>query len=114
MNNPPPPSTKSHPHTHPPHLAEPSRTPSGSGAPKNVARRASSSCPDPHPGDGRHPIAWLRITAPRGATPTARSVCVCGRDLFAAGHTKVHALISDHTTHRDTCPQRPHHERETA
>ncbi|MEW1724132.1 hypothetical protein [Streptomyces sp. NPDC093109] len=47
----------------------------------------------------------MRITAPRGAAPTAASWCVCGRDLFAAGHRQVLALIADHTAHRDICPR---------
>ncbi|MEU2719382.1 hypothetical protein [Streptomyces smyrnaeus] len=59
----------------------------------------------PPAGDNRYPVAWLTITAPgRGATPTATSVCACGRDRFAAGHRKVLALIEDHTTHRTLCP----------
>ncbi|NEB04328.1 hypothetical protein [Streptomyces sp. SID13726] len=51
-------------------------------------------------------MAWLRITAPRGATPTATSKCLCGRDRSAVGHGKVLALISDHEAHRDECPLR--------
>ncbi|MET7700405.1 hypothetical protein [Streptomyces sp. NPDC005485] len=58
------------------------------------------------PGDGRYPIAWLRITAPRGATPTATSTCECGRDRSAVGHRKVLVLIEDHEAHRDVCPLR--------
>ncbi|MFG2293396.1 hypothetical protein [Streptomyces sp. NPDC048603] len=34
-----------------------------------------------------------------------RSWCICGRDLFAAGHAKALALIADHERHRTTCPQ---------
>lgn len=66
--------------------------------------------PDRSRGDGRYPVAWLRITAPRGATPTATSKCLCGRDRSAVGHGKVLALIADHEAHRDTCPLRPHQE----
>ncbi|OQQ20092.1 hypothetical protein B0675_01350 [Streptomyces sp. M41(2017)] len=62
--------------------------------------------PDSQTGDGRYPVAWLRITAPGGATPTATSTCRCGRDRSAVGHTRVHALITDHKAHRDTCPLR--------
>ncbi|MFC9911786.1 hypothetical protein [Streptomyces sp. NPDC127197] len=51
-------------------------------------------------------MAWLHIRAPRGATPTATSVCLCGRDRSAIGHRKVHALIADHEAHRDHCPLR--------
>lgn len=66
--------------------------------------------PDRRCGDGRYPLAWLHITAPRGATPTATSRCLCGRDRSAVGHGKVLALIDDHEAHRDTCPLRPHQE----
>ncbi|WP_330290531.1 hypothetical protein [Streptomyces sp. NBC_00576] len=55
-------------------------------------------------------MAWLHITAPRGATPTATSTCACGRDRSAVGHERVHALIADHETHRDTCPLRTNQE----
>lgn len=60
----------------------------------------------PPAGDGRYPVAWLHIRAPRGATPTATSRCLCGRDRSAVGHRKVLALIEDHTAHRDQCPLR--------
>ncbi|MFC9191321.1 hypothetical protein [Streptomyces cyaneofuscatus] len=62
--------------------------------------------PDQQTGNGRYPIAWLTITAPRGATPTATSICQCGRNLFAAGHHKALALIADHTDHKTRCPLR--------
>lgn len=80
---------------------------------KAAARQGvpSSLRPDPRPGDGRRPIAWLTITAPRGATPTATSVCDCGRNLFAAGYRRVLALIDDHTRHRTLCPLRTTEER---
>ncbi|WP_257980723.1 hypothetical protein [Streptomyces sp. CB02959] len=90
-----------------PHLAEPARTTTGRSAPKDVARRASFQGSDPHPtGDGRYPVAWLHITAPRGAVPTATSKCCCGRDRSAVGRTKVLALITEHQAHRDTCTWR--------
>ncbi|MEU0646163.1 hypothetical protein [Streptomyces umbrinus] len=60
----------------------------------------------PPRGDGRFPVAWLHIRAPRDATPTATSKCLCGRDRSAVGHGKVHALITDHEAHRDVCPLR--------
>lgn len=76
--------------------------------PKGAAREGVPSAlrADPHQGDGRYPVAWLRIRAPRGAVPTAISTCLCGRDRSAVGHTKVLALIEDHTAHRDACPLR--------
>lgn len=61
---------------------------------------------DTRTSDGRYPVAWLTIAAPRGATPTATSKCLCGRDRSAVGHRRVLALIADHTAHRDTCPLR--------
>ncbi|MCX4665121.1 hypothetical protein OG453_00275 [Streptomyces sp. NBC_01381] len=51
-------------------------------------------------------MAWLSIHAPRGATPTATSKCLCGWDRSAVGHRKVLALIDHHTAHRDHCPLR--------
>ncbi|MFJ5799253.1 hypothetical protein [Streptomyces decoyicus] len=80
----------------------------GSRAPKAVARSTSSFRSAPPPtGDGRHPIAWLHVTAPgHGAVPTATSKCRCGRDRSAVGHSKVLALIEDHHAHRTTCPRR--------
>jgi hypothetical protein len=78
------------------------------GGPKVAARKGVRTAvgPDPQTGDGRYPVAWLNISAPRGATPTATSTCLCGRDRSAVGHRRVLALIADHTTHRDTCPLR--------
>ncbi|MFC9844334.1 hypothetical protein ACFWFF_24725 [Streptomyces sp. NPDC060223] len=61
---------------------------------------------DPPQGDGRYPVAWLHIAAPRGAVPTATSKCLCGRDRSAVGKARVLALIDDHTAHRDECPLR--------
>ncbi|GHE62015.1 hypothetical protein GCM10018785_33790 [Streptomyces longispororuber] len=78
------------------------------GAPKSVARQGVLTAlrPDPRLGDGRYPIAWLHICAPRGAVPTATSWCACGRDRSAVGHRKVLSLIADHADHRDLCPLR--------
>ncbi|WP_405424452.1 hypothetical protein [Streptomyces erythrochromogenes] len=106
--------------------AEPTPTQDGSGAPKVVAEGVPSSVrPDPLADDGRRPVAWLHIVAPgRGVTPSARSWCTCGRDLFAAGQTRALALIADHVQHRAVCPllassegkaadERPDHARRT-
>ncbi|MFF8694967.1 hypothetical protein ACF08W_22485 [Streptomyces sp. NPDC015144] len=111
MNRPPRSSLKSLP-AHPtgPGPAEPAQASRGGGAAKNAAEGVPSG-PDPQAGHGRRPIAWLIITAPRGATPTATSTCDCGRDLFAAGHRRVLALIDDHARHRDLCPLRATEER---
>ncbi|MFJ3962048.1 hypothetical protein [Streptomyces sp. NPDC090036] len=87
--------------------AEPAVAIDGSGAPKVVAEGVLSSVrPDPRADDGRRPVAWLHINAPgRGVTPSVRSWCACGRDLFAAGQTRALALIADHEQHRLLCPQ---------
>ncbi|WP_405973576.1 hypothetical protein OG496_33390 [Streptomyces sp. NBC_00988] len=70
--------------------------------------------PDPQQGDGRYPVAWLTICTPRGATPTARSTCLCGRDRRAFGARKVLALITEHAGHREHCPLRAPQEGRTA
>ncbi|MFJ2205402.1 hypothetical protein [Streptomyces microflavus] len=101
-----------HPPTSRLRLAEQAPAASGSGAPKVVAEGVPTAVlPDQQTGDRRYPIAWLTITAPRGATPTATSICACGRNLFAAGHTKALALIADHTDHKTLCPLRSTQER---
>ncbi|MFF3927083.1 hypothetical protein [Streptomyces hirsutus] len=76
------------------------------GEPKGAARKGVVTAlrPDPHRGDGRYPVAWLHIVAPRGAVPTATSRCECGRDRSAVGHGRVLALIDDHAAHRNACP----------
>ncbi|MEU4030744.1 hypothetical protein [Streptomyces anulatus] len=107
MSAPPRSPLEGHPPTSRLRLAEPAPAASCSGAPKVVAEGVPTAVrPDQQTGDGRYPIAWLTITAPRGATPTATSICACGRDLFAAGHTKALALIADHTDHKTRCPLR--------
>ncbi|MFF1265792.1 hypothetical protein ACFVZE_08195 [Streptomyces anulatus] len=107
MSAPPRPRLEGHPPTPRLRLAEPAPTVSGSGAPKVVAEGVPTAVrPDQQTGDGRYPIAWLTITAPRGATPTVTSICACGRNLFAAGHHKALALIADHTDHKTRCPLR--------
>ncbi|MFJ9109481.1 hypothetical protein [Streptomyces sp. NPDC102283] len=112
MSAPPRPRLEGHPPTPRLRLAGPAPAASGSGAPKVVAEGVPSAVrPDQQRGDGRYPIAWLTITAPRGATPTATSICACGRNLFAAGHHKALALIADHTDHKTRCPLRATQER---
>ncbi|MGW6911944.1 hypothetical protein [Streptomyces sp. NPDC054940] len=78
------------------------------GIPKVAARKGVLSAlrPDSQQDDGRYPVAWLTIRAPYGATPTATSKCLCGRNRTAVGHKRVLALIADHTAHRDLCPLR--------
>lgn len=90
-----------------PRIAEPAPDTSGSGAPKVVAEGVPIAVrPDQQTGDGRYPIAWLTISTPRGAIPSATSICECGRNLFAAGHRKALALIADHADHKNRCPLR--------
>uniref|UniRef100_A0AAU3GS50 Uncharacterized protein n=1 Tax=Streptomyces sp. NBC_01401 TaxID=2903854 RepID=A0AAU3GS50_9ACTN len=94
-----------------PYLAGLATAETGGGAAKGVAEGVPTAVrPDQQIGDGRYPLAWLTISAPRGAVPTATSVCACGRNRFAAGHRKALALIEDHTRHRDLCPLRTHQE----
>ncbi|ARE77239.1 hypothetical protein B6R96_27590 [Streptomyces sp. Sge12] len=86
--------------------AEPAPAPGGSGALRVVAEGVPSSVrPDPLADDGRRPVAWLHIVAPPsyGASPSVRSWCCCGRDLFAAGYVRALALIDDHEEHRAAC-----------
>ncbi|MFF7161641.1 hypothetical protein ACFZBP_09665 [Streptomyces sp. NPDC008086] len=85
------------------------------GDPKGVAEGVRTALgTDPHGDDGRRPIAWLHIVAPRGAVPTATSWCACGRDRSAVGRARVLALIDDHAAHRDVCPLRNSQEGRTA
>lgn len=98
-----------------PRPAEPAAPRTAVGDRKGVAEGVPTAVrPDPYPGDGRYPVAWLSICAPRGATPTATSKCLCGWDRSAIGHTRVHALVQAHTDHRDACPLRTPQEGRTA
>ncbi|MEW2345807.1 MULTISPECIES: hypothetical protein [Streptomyces] len=91
-----------------PQAAEPTPPPAAVGEPTGAARKGvrTAVVPEPHPDDGRRPIAWLHIVAPRGAVPTATSWCACGRDRSAVGHRRVLALITEHNDHREHCPLR--------
>ncbi|MEV6947944.1 hypothetical protein AB0N07_39620 [Streptomyces sp. NPDC051172] len=85
------------------------------GDPKGVAEGVRTGLStDPQPGDGRYIVAVLHISAPRGATPTATSTCLCGRDRSAVGNRQVLALITDHEDHRANCPFRASPEGRTA
>lgn len=100
-----------------PHAAEPSTLRAAEGEPKGAARKGVRTAlrANPRSDDGRYPVAWLHIVASRGAVPTATSRCACGRDRSAVGHARVLDLITDHETHRDTCPLRtPQAERTAA
>lgn len=68
---------------------------------KGVGHEAVLLRSDPHPADGRHPIA-----PGRGTVPTATSTCECGRTRSAVGQRQVLALVADHTAHRTQCPIR--------
>ncbi|MCX5305063.1 hypothetical protein OG304_16565 [Streptomyces sp. NBC_00160] len=86
--------------------AEPAPAMHGGGALKVVAEGVLSAVrPDLNWDDGRRPVAWLHIVAPPsyGASPSVRSWCSCGRDMFAAGRARALALIADHEQHRTVC-----------
>ncbi|MCP3754944.1 hypothetical protein [Streptomyces sp. TBY4] len=88
--------------------AKPAPARDGRSAPKVVAEGVPSSVRrDPHADDVRRPVAWLHIVAPPsyGASPSVRSWCSCGRDIFTAGRARALALIADHEQHRTTCPR---------
>ncbi|MFD3562473.1 hypothetical protein ACFWVU_22760 [Streptomyces sp. NPDC058686] len=88
-------------------LAEPGPAPSSPGAPKGVAEGVPTAVrPDPQTKDGRYFLAWLHVTAPRGAIPTATSNCDCGHNRSAIGRTRVLDLIDEHAFHRTVCPLR--------
>jgi hypothetical protein len=78
------------------------------GEPMAVARKGVPSVlrSDPQQSDGRYPVAWLHISAPSGATPSATSQCECGWHRRAFGRKRVLTLIDDHTDHRGHCPLR--------
>ncbi|MFD7049640.1 hypothetical protein ACFWBS_08335 [Streptomyces mirabilis] len=95
------------PTTTTPHAAPQPVDTTAVGEPKGVAEGVPIAVrPDPQQGDGRYPVAWLHICAPRDVIPTATSKCLCGRDRSAVGKARVLALIADHEAHRDECPLR--------
>ncbi|MFF8657803.1 hypothetical protein [Streptomyces huasconensis] len=75
-----------------------------------IAVRPDPRTTTPPRPDGRFPIAWLHICAPRGTVPTATSRCECGRNHNAVGFGRVLALVDDHAAHRTVCPLRGHPE----
>lgn len=99
-----------------PHVADRSAPPAPLGEPTGAARKGVRTAlrSDVRRGDGRYPVAWLTIRAPSGATPSAVSVCLCGRDRRAFGKARVLALIADHDDHRTACPLRTPQEGRTA
>lgn len=91
------------------------------GARQGVARQGVPSALPPQPSqadnaarDGRYAVAWLHVSAPARAVPSARSVCLCGWDQRAIGRPRVLALIDAHTAHRETCPLRSNQEGRSA
>ncbi|MFG2464047.1 hypothetical protein ACGFXB_01035 [Streptomyces canus] len=117
MSPPPRPLLKSITATLPgPRTALPAAPRTAVGEPTGAARKGVPIAlrPDPQPEDGRYPLAWLTIIAPRGAVPTATSTCLCGRDRSAVGHRRVLDLIADHEDHRTSCPLRTPQEGRTA
>ncbi|MFF4347592.1 hypothetical protein [Streptomyces sp. NPDC001530] len=107
MNTPHRAPLEGHPHANGRHTAQPAVPRTAVGEPKGVAEGVPTAVrTDPQAGDGRYPVAWLSIVAPRGAVPTATSECLCERDRSAVGHARVLALITNHESHRDACPLR--------
>lgn len=115
MNAPPPAPSKSPPEHRSAEDAKQLQQQPVVGAPKDAAEGVPSALRPDAWDDGRRPVAWLHITAPgRGITPSVRSWCACGRDLFAAGQRRAIALIADHAAHRDVCPSRDQEGRDAA
>lgn len=96
--------------------AEPATPRPAVGEPKGAARKGVRTAlrSGPHTGDGRYPVAWLHIRAPRGTVPTATSKCLCGWDRSAVGKPRVLSLIEAHAAHRDACQFRNPQEGRTA
>ncbi|MET8133711.1 hypothetical protein ABZV24_17410 [Streptomyces sp. NPDC005251] len=110
-----PPGKSTTPTPNPPRPAEPAPPPTAMGEPKDVAEGVLTAVrPDPQPGNGRFPVAWLTICTPRDAIPTATSKCLCGRDRSAVGRSRVLALVAEHTGHREECPLHTPQEGRTA
>ncbi|WP_236243862.1 hypothetical protein [Streptomyces sp. CC210A] len=105
MSQTPSPSLKSHtPPPTGPRAAERPAQQRTVGDPKVVAEGVPSGSA-PHPTTGPRILALLRISTPgRGATPSVRSWCTCGRDLTAFGQRRAAALIEGHDRHRTVCP----------
>lgn len=100
-----------------PSPATPAGRPAAGGAPKVAAEGVLSAlCPDPPPGDGRTPVAWLHVSAPTSwrRTAVARSWCACGHDRKATGKANVLRLIDAHTAHSNICPLRNRDQRRNA
>ncbi|MFF4701392.1 hypothetical protein [Streptomyces chattanoogensis] len=107
--------------------ATPARTPTGSGAPKGVARKGVLSALRPDrltgaPGDPTPDRPGIRIYAPPvyrdhedgarwtkrlGDTPTAAYACPCGRTGTATGPRTVAALIAQYDAHKAACTGAP-------
>ncbi len=109
MTSPPRPSLKSiTPTPTGPRPAEPAHGTSGSGAPKDAARKGALSAlrPDPHPPTvtGIRPGLSVRGMG-RSAVPAADWLCVCGHHERARGKGSVEALTS--RVRVGTCPHRP-------
>ncbi|MFJ9410837.1 hypothetical protein [Streptomyces sp. NPDC101393] len=92
--------------------AEPARTPSGSGAPRVVARQGVLSAvrPDPHPDTAHEPervFFGLHIIAPPSfsAATSATAACRCGYRRSAKGRSGVLQLVADYTDHQTACPR---------
>ncbi|MGW7572876.1 hypothetical protein [Streptomyces sp. NPDC054765] len=93
--------------------AEPAPTPTGSGAPRVVARQGVLSAlrRDQHPGTqpGQQPVFYgLHIVAPPdwNAPTSATAACPCSYQRSAQGRAAVLRLVEDYTEHKETtCPR---------
>ncbi len=108
MTNPPPPKSLTSTPTGP-RIAELALATSGSGAPKDAARKGAPSALrfDPHPATvtGIHPGLTVRGMG-RGAMPTADWLCACGEHEHARGRDAVAELTTQANVH--ACPHQQH------
>ncbi|MEU5547356.1 hypothetical protein AB0G85_34155 [Streptomyces sioyaensis] len=88
--------------------AEPAPAPSGSGAPKGVARKGVLSVlrPDPHtsPGPDRERVFFgLHVVAEPAWRISVTAACPCGYQRQVNGRARVVQTIEDYVRHKETC-----------
>ncbi|MFF8899527.1 hypothetical protein ACF082_18895 [Streptomyces lydicus] len=93
-------------------LAEPARTPAGSGAPKGGAEGVLSAVRpdlDQNTQCNQEPVfLGLHIVAPPdwSAPTSGTAACPCGYQRSARGRAAVLRLVEDYTEHKETtCPR---------
>ncbi|MDQ0941791.1 hypothetical protein QFZ67_003496 [Streptomyces sp. V1I1] len=117
MNTPLHPPLEGHTRANGLHPAQPALPEAALGVSKDVAEGVPAAVrPDTQQGDGRYPIAWLRVTAPTSWCRIAlgHAWCRCGFERSAKGKSDVLRLIETHAAHRDVCPLRTPQEGRTA